>query len=112
MNRWHKRNTPERNSSGEETEKTEGEEQTAENMEKEIGEKMEASGVHGESTDSSGEEGIEDPEERMADLMTAVGKLLVQNMFCVQPTRNSKSISKCLCLKYFRLSIGIFTPYT
>ena len=75
MNRWHKRNTPQWNSSGEE--KTDGEEQTAENVEKENVETMEESEVQGESTESSGEEGIEDPEERMAVLMNAVGKLLI-----------------------------------
>ena len=74
MRRWHKRHAPEWNSSGEETEKTDGEEQ-AENMENETMEKMATSGELGETTESSGEEGIVDPDEHMAQMMFAVGKL-------------------------------------
>ena len=70
IRRWHKRRAPEWNSSGEETEKTDGEEQ-AENVENESMEKMATSGELRESTESSGE----DPDEHMARMMFAVGEL-------------------------------------
>ena len=77
MRRWHKRHAPEWNSSGEESEKTDGEEQAenVENMENDSMEKMPTSGELRESTESSGEEGIVDPDEHMAQMMFAVGEL-------------------------------------
>ena len=77
IRRWHNPHAPEWNSSGEETEKTDGEEQVEneDNMENESMEKMATSGELRESTESSGEEGIVDPDEHMAQMMFAVGEL-------------------------------------